>query len=54
MYEALLYGNFVAPLSGIPTNIVQSVVSAIAFVVAGHTFDKFHAKQKLIGAEQVH
>lgn len=54
LYEAILYGNFVAPLSGIPTNIVQSVASAIAFAVAGHTFDKFNAKQKILGREQTH
>ena len=49
LYEAILYGNFVAPLSGIPSNLIQSVTSAIAFVVAGHTFDKFQLKHKILG-----
>ena len=52
LYEAILYGNFAAPLAGIPTNLVQSAASAILFVVVGHTFDKFHIKQKIIGNNQ--
>ena len=35
LYEALITGNFVAPLSGIPGYITQSVLSSILFVVAG-------------------
>ena len=52
LYDAILYGNFAAPLAGIPTNLVQSAASAILFVVVGHTFDKFHIKQKIIGNNQ--
>ena len=52
LYEAILYGNFAAPIAGIPTNLVQSAASAILFVVVGHTFDKFHIKQKIIGNNQ--
>ena len=52
LYEAILYGNFAAPLAGIPTNLVQSAASAILFAVVGHTFDKFHIKQKIIGNNQ--
>lgn len=51
LYEALLYGNFVAPLSGVFTNIIQSVASAIVFLVIGHTFDKFHIKHKWMGTK---
>ena len=52
LYEAVLYGNFAAPLAGIPTNLVQSAASAILFVAVGHTFDKFNVKQKIIGSNQ--
>ena len=51
LYEALLYENFVAPLSGVFTNIIQSVASAIVFLVIGHTFDKFHIKHKWMGTK---
>ena len=44
LYEGILYGNFAAPLAGIPTNLVQSVASAIVFVAVGHTFDRFHVR----------
>ena len=39
LYEALITGNFVAPLSGIPGYITQSVLSSILFVVAGLAMD---------------
>lgn len=40
LYESLLYGNFVAPLSGIPASIIQSISSSIVFVIIGTTIDK--------------
>ena len=52
LYEALITGNFVAPLSGIPGYITQSVLSSILFVVAGLAMDKLNAKNTLIGGTQ--
>ena len=52
LYEALITGNFVAPLSGIPGYITQSVLSSILFVVAGLAMDKFNAKNTLVGGIQ--
>ena len=52
LYEALITGNFVAPLSGIPGYITQSVLSSILFVVAGLAMDKLNAKKTLVGGIQ--
>ena len=52
LYEALFTGNFVAPLSGIPGYITQSVLSSILFVVAGLAMDKLNAKNTLVGGIQ--
>lgn len=49
LYESLLYGNFVAPLAGIPASLTQSVASSIIFVVAGLSLDKMKIKSALIG-----
>ena len=47
LYEALLYGNFVAPLASISSNIIQSIASSIVFVIAGIAMDKMNVKSKL-------
>ena len=52
LYEGILYGNFAAPLAGIPTNLVQSVASAIVFVAVAHTFDRFHVSLSVMGNQQ--
>ena len=52
LYEALITGNFVAPLSGIPGYITQSVLSSILFVVAGLAMDKLNAQNILVGGIQ--
>ena len=52
LYEALITGNFVAPLSGIPGYITQSVLSSILFVVAGLAMDKLNVKNTLVGGIQ--
>lgn len=44
LYESIITGNFVAPLSGIPGYITQSVLSSVLFVVLGFTFDKLKVK----------
>ena len=49
LYEAMLYGNFVAPLAGIPASVTQSVVSSVVFVAIGHNFDKMNLKSKING-----
>ena len=53
LYEALLYGNFVAPLAGIPASLTQSAVSSILFVTIGLAIDKMNYKTKLTGGFQL-
>lgn len=52
LYEALISGNFVAPLSGIPGYITQSILSSVLFVVAGLAMDKLNAKNTCMGGTQ--
>ena len=49
LYEALIYSNFISPLSGIPASITQSVASAVVFILAGAAVDKMRFKSKLNG-----
>ena len=49
LYESLLYSNFVAPLTGIPASLTQSVTSSILFIALGLTVDKMNYKSKLTG-----
>ena len=44
LYEGLIYGDYVAALSGIPASVTQSAASSIVFVVAGLTIDKMNIK----------
>ena len=48
LYEALITGNFVASLAGIPASIIQAVASSIVFVVAGVAMDKYNIKEKML------
>ena len=49
LYESALYGNWIAPLAGIPASLTQSITSSVLFVVMGITFDKINLKYKLNG-----
>lgn len=49
LYEALITGNWIAPVSGIPGYITQSVLSSILFMIVGFTLDKLKIKQTHIG-----
>lgn len=53
LYEALITGNFLVALEGIPSSITQSVASAILFVVLGMAIDKMGFKQKINGGKQL-
>ncbi len=46
LYEALLTGNFVSPLAGIPGYVTQSVLSSLLFVVLGGVLDKTKIKEQ--------
>ena len=47
LYESIITGNFIAPLSGIPGSITQSVSSSIVFIAFGFALDKFKIKSKI-------
>lgn len=46
LYEALITGNFIAPLGGVPGYCVQVVASAAAYVVLGKLLDRVGFKDK--------
>ena len=52
LYESMIYGNFVAPLAGIPASFTQSAASSIVFVIAGLAMDKMKVKSRLIGGNR--
>lgn len=52
-YEALITGNFTAPLSGIPGYITQSVLSSAVFIALGIAADKLNIKQTINGGKSV-
>lgn len=45
LYEALITGNMVTPLSGIPGYITQSILSSILFILLGLAMDKLDIKK---------
>jgi uncharacterized repeat protein (TIGR04002 family) len=47
LYEAALYGNWIAPLTGIPASLTQSLTSSVLFIVMGIAFDRLDLKNKL-------
>ena len=53
IYEAVITGNFITPLSGIAGYITQSVLSSILFVALGLAMDKLNIKQKLNGGKNI-
>ena len=53
LYEALLFGNFIAPLAGILGSVMQSVFSALLFLLLGTALDKVHTKERLMGGNGI-
>lgn len=49
LYEALITGNFAAPLAGIPGYITQCTLSTALFVVLGIAMDRLNIKEKFNG-----
>ena len=47
LYEALLTGNFIAPLAGVPGYITQSALSTVLFIIVGIAMDKLNVKARL-------
>ncbi len=54
IYEVIITSNFIAPLSGIPGYITQSVLSSILYISLGLALDKIKAKQHILsGGTQI-
>lgn len=47
LYEALITGNFTAPLAGIPGYVTQSVLSSAVYVLLGLALDKLKIKHRI-------
>lgn len=45
--EGFLFGNFIAPLIGLPASSLQPIGSAVIFLAIGFVFDKMHIKNTL-------
>ena len=45
LYEVLITSSFVAALSGIPGQLIQSAASSFVFIAAGLAMDKFNVKK---------
>ncbi len=52
LYEALIYGNFLSPLSGIPNSLVQSAASALLFVSLGLAIEKTRLNHVFYGEKK--
>ncbi len=53
LYEALITGNFIASLAGIPGYITQSVLSSVLFVAVGLAMDKLNIKRMMNGGKSL-
>ena len=49
LYEVLIYGNFIAALSGIIGSLIQALASSIVYVLLGVAMDKYDIKKKMLG-----
>ncbi len=47
-YEAIITGNLIAPLAGIPGYVIQSTLSAAVFLVLGAIFDKAKLRERIL------
>lgn len=47
LYEAIITGNFTAPVLGIPGYLTQVALSAIVYVLLGHALDRAGLKKKV-------
>ncbi len=47
LYEAILTGQMVAPIAGIPGYLVQSILSSLLFLLVGWTLDKMNIKKHI-------
>ena len=49
LYDALVIGNFISALAGIPGYVMQCLLSTVLFIALGLSFDKMGFKDKFLG-----
>ena len=49
LYDALIIGNFLSALAGIPGYAMQCLLSTVLFIALGLSFDKIGFKDKFLG-----
>ena len=49
LYDALIIGNFVSALAGVPGYAMQCILSSALFIVCGVSLDKIGFKKKVLG-----
>ncbi|MGL4346256.1 MAG: TIGR04002 family protein [Cellulosilyticaceae bacterium] len=49
--EGILFGNFIAPIMGLPMGALQPIGSGIVFVAVGYAFDQISLKTKIYKRE---
>lgn len=49
IYETILYGNALVPLSSVGGSLIQSAVSGVLFVTLGVALDRKHMKERILG-----
>ena len=49
LYDALILGNFISALAGIPGYVMQCLLSTVLFIAIGLSFDKTGFKEKFLG-----
>ena len=47
VYEGIITGNWLSAIESIPSNIIQSVVSAILYIVVGTALDRIGIKKQI-------
>ncbi len=53
LYEALITGNFIAPVAGIWGYVTQCTLSTAVFILAGIAMDKLNVKTKFNGGKSI-
>ncbi len=48
LYESLITGNMAAPLAGIPGYLIQTVLSALLYIIVGKSFDRMRLKERIL------
>ena len=49
LYEAVVYGNWVAPAVNIPLSLLQTVMGAVIYVAVAYGLDRLHFKSRVLG-----